>query len=164
MHRLKHHLQDKTGQNWILMWEDIRGWTSSLEEPLLMIMHSYFSWKQNALMHLFLEKWRLHVFNLLTDGLEWCGYCDVFYQLFVWTLILTAPIHCRWSIAETLMQWHILQTWWRKTHILNGLRVSKCIFELVVRMLDLTSCCASGWSLALWNALKHQVLNYPLLN
>ncbi len=25
----------------------------------------------------------------------------------VWTLILTAPIHCRASIAETLMQRHI---------------------------------------------------------
>ncbi len=40
---------------------------------------------------------------MLTDGLEWCGLLWCFYQ----TLILTAPIHCRASIAETLMQRHI---------------------------------------------------------
>ncbi len=40
---------------------------------------------------------------MLTDGLEWCGLLWCFYQ----TLILTAPIHCRASIAETLMQWCI---------------------------------------------------------
>ncbi len=42
----------------------------------------------------------------LADGLEWCGslvdYCDVLSA--VWTLILTAPIHCRGSIAEQVMQ------------------------------------------------------------
>ncbi len=41
--------------------------------------------------------------QMLTDGLE-C--CDVFIRL-----ILTAPIHCRASIAETF-----LQTGWRNTH------------------------------------------------
>ncbi len=40
---------------------------------------------------------------MLTDGLEWCGLLWCVYQ----TLILTAPIHCRASIAETLMQRHI---------------------------------------------------------
>ncbi len=40
---------------------------------------------------------------MLTDGLEWFGLLWCFYQ----TLILTAPIHCRASIAETLMQRHI---------------------------------------------------------
>ncbi len=40
---------------------------------------------------------------MLTDGLERCGLLWCFYQ----TLILTAPIHCRASIAETLMQRHI---------------------------------------------------------
>ncbi len=46
---------------------------------------------------------------MLTDGLEWCGLLWCFYQ----TLILTAPIHCRASIAETL-----IQTWWRHKLIL----------------------------------------------
>ncbi len=41
--------------------------------------------------------------QMLTDGLECCGLLWCFYQ----TLILTAPIHCRASIAETLKQWHI---------------------------------------------------------
>ncbi len=39
------------------------------------------------------------------DGLEWCGllvyYCDVLSA--VWTLILTAPIHCRASVGEQVM-------------------------------------------------------------
>ncbi len=39
--------------------------------------------------------------NGLTYGLEWCGLCDA-----VWTLILTAPIHCplvsKWSNATFL--------------------------------------------------------------
>ncbi len=57
--------------------------------------------------------------QMLTDGLE-C--CDVFIRLSFWrhpftaehllTLILTAPIHCRASIAETF-----LQTWWRNNLI-----------------------------------------------
>ncbi len=40
---------------------------------------------------------------MLTDGLEWCGLLWCFYQ----TLILTAPIHCRASICEQIMEWHI---------------------------------------------------------
>ncbi len=56
----------------------------------------------------------------LIDGLEWCGllvyYCDVLSA--VWTLILTAPIHCRASIAETLMQRHISPNLMKKqTHL-----------------------------------------------
>ncbi len=39
---------------------------------------------------------------MLTDGLECCGLLWCFYQ----TLILTAPIHCRASIAETLMHFY----------------------------------------------------------
>ncbi len=39
--------------------------------------------------------------GLLTDGLEWCGllvdYCDIFS---VWTLILTAPIHCSGFVSK----------------------------------------------------------------
>ncbi len=44
--------------------------------------------------------------QMLTEGLEWCGLLVMFLSA-VWTLILTAPIHCRASIDETLMQWHI---------------------------------------------------------
>ncbi len=51
---------------------------------------------------------------MLTDGLEWCGLLWCFYQ----TLILTAPIHCRASIAETLMQRHISTNLMKKqTHL-----------------------------------------------
>ncbi len=39
----------------------------------------------------------------------------------VWALILTAPIHCRASIAETLMQWYISTNLlpWRNKFLAN---------------------------------------------
>ncbi len=40
---------------------------------------------------------------MLIDGLEWCGLLVMFLSA-VWTLILTAPIHCRGSIAEQVME------------------------------------------------------------
>ncbi len=44
----------------------------------------------------------------LTDGLEWCGvdylWIIVMFLSSVWTLILTAPIHCRGSIGEQVME------------------------------------------------------------
>ncbi len=54
--------------------------------------------------------------------MDWVVWIIVmFYQLF-WTLILTAPIHCRASIAEQVMQCYILQIWWRNKliYILDG--------------------------------------------
>ncbi len=41
--------------------------------------------------------------QMLTGGLELCGLLRCFYQ----TLILTAPIHCRASIGEIVMQCYI---------------------------------------------------------
>ncbi len=46
--------------------------------------------------------------KMLTDGLEWCGLLDYYWIIVmflsaVWTLILTAPIHCRGSIAEQVI-------------------------------------------------------------
>ncbi len=52
----------------------------------------------------------------------------------VWTLILTAPIHCRASTGEQVMERYISPNlfWWRNKLILDGLRVStfsaKCHF------------------------------------
>ncbi len=40
--------------------------------------------------------------KMLIDGLEWC-WLVVEYYIAVWTLILTAPIHCRGSIGEQVM-------------------------------------------------------------
>ncbi len=58
---------------------------------------------------------------MLTDGLECCGLLWCFYQ----TLILTAPIHCRASIAETF-----LQTWWRnKLILISGWSEGEYIFS-----------------------------------
>ncbi len=50
-----------------------------------------------------LDVFQVCLLQMITDGLEWCvDYCDVLSDL-----ILTVPIHCRASIAETLMQRHI---------------------------------------------------------
>ncbi len=69
-------------------------------------------------------------FNLWT-GLDYLCIIVMFLSA-VWTLILTAPIHCRASIAETVMQWHISPNLMRKqTHLNLGQPesehiVSKC--------------------------------------
>ncbi len=83
---------------WILMWE-------TTGDALFHRRKSYYGlWtrilvKSVLMMDLFLTS----LLKTLTDGLEWCRWLWCFYQ----TLILTAPIHCRASIAETLMQRHI---------------------------------------------------------
>ncbi len=49
----------------------------------------------------------------LIDGLEWCVYylwtivTIVMFLSAVWSLILTAPIHCRGSVGEQVMQCYI---------------------------------------------------------
>ncbi len=54
-------------------------------------------------------------------------YCDVLSA--VWTLILTAPIHCRGSIGEQVMKCYIspkiFWSWNELIYVLGGLRVSK---------------------------------------
>ncbi len=106
---------------WILMWE-------TTGDALSHWRKSYYGlWNhilvQNVLM--------LDLFHLLSSqdinwwtGVVWinCGLLWCFYQ----TLILTAPIHCRASIAETLMQWHISTNLMKKqTHpnLIDGLRM-----------------------------------------
>ncbi len=81
---------------WILMWE-------TTADALFHWRKSYYGlWT-----HILVQKcWNCFSFcllQMLTDGLECCGLLWCFYQ----NLILTAPIHCRPSIAETLMQRHI---------------------------------------------------------
>ncbi len=63
---------------------------------------------------------------MLTDGLECVDYCDVFISSH-----LTAPIHCRASIAETLMQWHISTNLmnWEWTHSHYWLNYSKLLWD-----------------------------------
>ncbi len=77
------------------------------------IMDSYFSWKQwsevkNVSMELFLTNSLLFTLQYVNwwSGAVWitCGLWWCFYQLF--GLILTAPIHCRGSIGEQVMEYH----------------------------------------------------------
>jgi len=99
-----------------------------LEEALLWIMDSYLSQKQwfkvqNVwMMDLLSYRCSSCLLQMLTDGLEWCGLLWCFYQ----TLILTAPIHCRASIAETPMQCYISPNLMKKqTHL--GWSEGKCL-------------------------------------
>ncbi len=53
----------------------------------------------------------------------------------VWSLILTAPIHCRGSIGEQVMECYISPNMMKKQKlilILDGLRVSKCFSKLKI--------------------------------
>ncbi len=78
----------------------------------------------------FLENMQLFT----SQDVDWSGvdylWIIVMFLSAVWTLILTAPIHCRASIAETLMQRHISPNLMKKqTHLHLGWlhsRVSKC--------------------------------------
>ncbi len=98
---------------------DNRRCTFSLEEALLWIMD--WKWRfrvKNVLM--------LDLFQLLSspDVNWWTGvvWIIVMFLSAVWTLILTAPIHYRESIAETVMQRYISQNLIRNKHF-DGLRV-----------------------------------------
>ncbi len=93
------------------MWEDNRRWTFSLEEVLLLIMDSKFGQKQgfdvkNVSMDLFLTKLQLFTSQ---DINWWTGvvWIIVMFLSAVLTLILTAPIHCRESTGEQVMQCQI---------------------------------------------------------
>ncbi len=93
----------------------------------------------------------LDLFQLLSspDVNWWTGVVWIIVMCLsaVWTLILTAPIHCRASIAETLMQWHISTNLMKKqTHPNLGCPedehiFSKCSFlvELFKEDEDVTS-------------------------
>ncbi len=94
------------------MWLDFdvrdnRRWTFSLEEALLWITDLYFSRKRQYEVKNVL----LDLFQLLSsqDIKWWTGvvWMIVMFLSAVWTLILTAPIHCRASIGETVMQCYI---------------------------------------------------------
>ncbi len=68
-------------------------------------MESYFSWKQgfevkHALMVLFLINTRHSFMDLSRVDSLWI---IVMFVSAVWTLILTAPIHCRGSIGEQVI-------------------------------------------------------------
>ncbi len=71
----------------------------------------------------------------------------------VWTLILTAPIHCRASIAETF-----LQIWWRNKLILilNGLRISIHFQQRKVRIWEVSHPGLEGLWTAWANALSER--------
>ncbi len=94
------------------MWEDNRGWTFSPEGSVIMDYgwKKQFEVKNILMMNLFLTNMQLftsQVFNWWT-GVVWitCGWLWCFLSA-LWTLILTAPIHCRGSIGGKVMWGYI---------------------------------------------------------
>ncbi len=84
-----------------------------------------------------------HLLSSPDDNWWTVDYCDVFIRLSFWrhpftaehplTLILTAPIHRRASIAETLMQWHISPNLMKKqTHLHLGWPEGEYIFGSII--------------------------------
>ncbi len=59
------------------------------------------------MMHLFHSDTQFSLHKTLIDELDWSGvdylWIIVMFLSVVWTLILTAPIHCRGSIGEQVM-------------------------------------------------------------
>ncbi len=99
-----------------------------------------FHWRKSyygSWTHILVKNVLIDLFQLLSSpdvnwwtGVVWitCGLLWCFYQLF--RLILTAPIHCRASIAETLMQWYISPNLMKKqTHPNLGWPEFKYIFS-----------------------------------
>ncbi len=99
-------------------------------------------WVKNVLM--------LDLFDLLSspDVNWWTGvvWIIVMFLSAVWTLILTAPIHIHWSIAETLMLRHISTNLMKKqTHPNLGwpessLSLMWCILKTLMLYLFLFKC------------------------
>ncbi len=117
------------------MWLDFdvrdnRRWTFSLEEAFFYGLWTRILFQNVLMMDLFL----INTLRLSSQDVNWwtglvwiaCGLLWCFYQ----TLILTAPIHCRASIAETVMQCYISPNLMKnQTHIHLGWPEDEHIFS-----------------------------------
>ncbi len=111
-------------------WCDNSRCTFSLEEALLWIMDSNFAQKRQFKVkniRSFLKTSSFWLLKTFIDGLEWI---IVMFLSAVWTLILTAPIHCRGSTGEQVMECyispHLLQ---KQTHLHLGWPEGEDIFS-----------------------------------
>ncbi len=122
--QIKHRLVYNSSKQiceWILMWETNRRWTFALEEALSWIMA-----RSNGL--------KLKTRHQL---MGWSGvdYLCIIVMLLsaVWTFLLTAPIHCRASIAEQVMQCYISPNLMKKQTLkVNIFRKCKFWAELLL--------------------------------
>ncbi len=122
LHRSKQHLQTKTALNKCVGGFWCKG---QLEMDFFtggsVIMDLYFGQKRLFKVKiLFLTNTQLltsHDVNWWT-GVEWFYlWIIVMFLSAVWTLILTAPIHCRGSIAEQVMECYIFPNLKNNKHI-----------------------------------------------
>ncbi len=86
------------------LWDNMER-TFLLEEALLVIMDSYFVQKQ--WFQVKTPEWLIYFLQKVYKRLDWSHldylWIIVMFLSAVWTLILTAPIHCRGSIGEQVM-------------------------------------------------------------
>ncbi len=127
LHQIKQRLQDKTALN---KYGFAGFWCERQQE-----------------MHFFIGGSGLWIYGQLLSSPDvnwWTGvvWIIVMFLSAVWTLILTAPIHCRASIAETLMQRHISTNLMKKqTHPDLGWSEDIFIFGWTVPLNRLRSSC-----------------------
>ncbi len=119
--QIKHRLQDKTALN-----KYVTGFWCERQQEMDWRKRYYGLWT-----HILVKNFlMMDLFQLLSsqDVNWWTGvvWIIVMFLSAVWTLILTAPIHCRASIDETLMQCYISPNMMKNTFILilDGLRIS----------------------------------------
>ncbi len=118
----------------ILMWEDNSDWLFYWRKRLFLIMNWYFG-RRNGLnlkhLNYSFVSYKHAAFQVksLIVGLEWCGLLVMFLSA-VWTLILTAPIHCRGSTAEQVIMLHFSKSVLMKkqTHLHLGWPFSAIVF------------------------------------
>ncbi len=108
-------------------------WHSHWKKAIVWIEKSYFSKKQwfevnNININNNNNLDELSLINIQLFSTPWSGvdnlWIIVMFLSAVWTLILTAPIQCRASIDEQVMQCYISPNLMKKQWILDGLRVS----------------------------------------
>ncbi len=116
--------QSKRTCGWILMWDN-RRWTFTGGRIINVCQKQWFEAEE---IHLNAEVFSLH--ETLIDV-----WVDLDYDVLsvVWTLILTAPIHCRASIAEQVMQCYISPNLMKKqTHPYLGWLEDEYIYNFWV--------------------------------
>ncbi len=124
----------------ILMWEDNRGWTFSLEEALLWFKQ-WFKLKHHDGYGPYALKLSFSLHKIKIDGLESCGLLWCFYLLFglsFWRHPFTAedPLLSKWSNAKLLQmkkQTHLHLGWPEGAYIFSRFLL---LGKLKVKILD----------------------------
>ncbi len=141
-----------TSSTWIwwciMMWEDNRGWIFHSWNPYDGFWIHILARGNGLKLSVSYEHTAFH-FTTLTDGVDWSGVDYLLWFLSaVWTLILTAPIHCWGSIGEQVMYCYISPNLFLQT--LLTFLISWCYQSLLVFNHRLSTICCQIL-LSIWN-------------